>query len=115
MEKELSKTNKKVAGIVADDARAAAYSLGSTPAHVAPSLKATARATYAAVNLGGGQYPMAAGAEFGSDRFAQFKPWRGSGEGTGYFLWPTIKRDENRIETEYGQGLDDLLRRADLV
>ena len=115
MERELSKTNKSVAKLVAENAQAAAYSLGSTPAHVAPSLKATARATYAAVTLGGGQYKMAAGAEFGSDRYAQFKPWRGTGEGAGYFLWPTIRRDEDRIVTEYEHGIDDLLRRADLV
>ena len=115
MERELSKTNKSVASMVAKQAQGAAYSLGSTPAHVAPSLKATARATYAAVTLGGGQYEMAAGAEFGSDRYPQFKPWRGTGEGGGYFLWPTIRRDEDRIVTEYEHGIDDLLRRADLV
>ena len=115
MERELSKTNKKVADVVASDARGAAASLGSTAAHVAPSLKATARATYSAVTLGGSGYEMAPGAEFGSDRFRQFKPWRGGGTDAGYFLWPTIRRNQDRIVTEYEKGMDDLLRRADLV
>jgi hypothetical protein len=112
---ELRKTNKTVADIVATDARSAARSLGSTAAHVAPSVKASAGALFAGVALGGPGYDPAMGAEFGSDKFKQFQQWRGGGEGAGYFLYPTIRRDAERIGIEYEKSMDDLLRKAQLV
>jgi len=117
LEKELRKANREVAKFVADDARSAASALGSTAAKAAPSLKASAGSAYAGVSLGGGAYPFAAGAEFGGQRrptTMQFEPWRGTGEDAGYFLYPTIRRDAERIEEEYGAALDDLIRRAGL-
>jgi len=117
LEKELRKANREVAKFVATDARGAASALGSTAAKAAPSVKPTAGAGWAGVALGGGGYPFAAGAEFGGRRrptTMQFQPWRGSGEGAGYFLYPTIRRDAERIEDEYGSALDDLIKRAGL-
>lgn len=111
---EMRKTNKVVADIVAKDARAAATSLGSTAAHVAYSIRASAGAQFAGVSLGD---PAAAGAEFGGGRrptTQQFQPWRGNGENAGYFLYPTIRRDADKIETEYKQGLERLLRKTGL-
>lgn len=112
--KELTKANKSVAQFVADDARAAAYSIGGVAAKAAPSVKATAGAAWAGVALGGPSAPYTAGAEFGSVKFKQFKPWRGNGTDAGYFLFPVIRRDGDRIETEYTQALDDLLRKTGL-
>ena len=115
--KELRKANKEVATFVASDARSAASGLGGVAAKAAPSVKPSAGATYAGVALGGGAYPFAAGAEFGGQgrpTTMQFQPWRGSGPGAGYFLYPTITRNSDRIEDEYGTALDDLIRKAGL-
>lgn len=112
--KELRKANKTVADLVAQDAKAAAHSIGGVAAHVAPSIKASAGAQFAAVSLGGTAYPMAGGAEFGSYRYKQFKPWRGNGSDAGYFVYPAIRRDADRIETEYGHALTELLDRTGL-
>lgn len=107
----LRKADQDAAEETAERARSAAYSLGGVAAHVAPSLKAAGRE----VSLGGSGYDMAAGAEFGSRRYRQFKPWRGSGDSGGYFLYPTISRDADRIEGTYADALDDLLRRNGLA
>lgn len=112
--KELRQANLSVAKFVADDARAGALALGSTAAKVAPSVKASAGAGYAGVALGGPGYPMAAGAEFGSYRYKQFQPWRGNGSDAGYFLYPAIRQDADRIETEYKWAADEVIRKAGL-
>lgn len=114
-QKELTQANKGVAGFVADDAKAAAYSLGGVAAHVAPSIKAAGGTTWAGVSIGGAAHPEASGAEFGSMRFKQFKPWRGNGSDAGYFLYPAIRQDADRIETEYTEALDRLMRRNGLA
>lgn len=111
---ELRKTNKTVADFVAADSKSAAYSIGGVAAHVAPSIKASAGALSAGVSLGGNAYPMAGGAEFGSNRYKQFKPWTGNGSDAGYFVFPSIRRDIDRIETEYGVAMDNLLTRTGL-
>lgn len=114
LQRELKRTNLDVAQIVADDARSAALQLGGVAAHVAPSIRASARNTAAGVSFGGAGYPMAAGAEFGAYRFKQFQPWRGNDENAGYFVYPAIRQDADRIETEYGAAIDKLLDRNGL-
>lgn len=116
--RELRAANKSVAGFVASDARAAALSLGGVAAHSAPSVKPAAGGDWAGVALGNDSYPMAAGAEFGGQRrptTQQFQPWRGSDSSAGYFLYPSIRNDSDRIETEYTAALDEVLRKADLA
>jgi hypothetical protein len=112
--KELRKANRDVAKMVANDARAAAMSVGGVAAHVAPSIRPTAGATSAGVSIGGPAYPMAGGAEFGSIRFKQFGDWRGNQSDAGYFLYPSIRRDSERIVTEYTAALDDVLKKTGL-
>ena len=112
--KALRETNKKVATKVATKARGRASALGSTAAHVAPSLRASAGATSAGVAGGGATFPMFGGAEFGSLRYKQFPPWRGSGSDAGYFLYPTIRDEAPHIEDEYREALDHLIRKAGL-
>jgi len=114
-QKELKETNRSVAGFVAEDARAAAYSLGGVAAKVAPTVKAAGGTTWAGVSMGGSAYPMAGGAEFGSLAFKQFKPWRGNGSDAGYFLYPAIRQDVDRIESEYSKALDRLLKKNGLA
>ncbi len=112
--KELSAAGKDVARFVADDARSAASGLGGVAAKVAPSISAMAASGGGAIGLGGASYPMAAGAEFGGQgrpTTQQFKPHLGR---TGYFVYPTIRRDADRIESEFSDKLADLMRKYDL-
>lgn len=115
LRKELRLANKSVAQFVADDSRAAAYSLGGVAALVAPSIKASAGQAFAGVSFGGSEYPMAGGAEFGSIRYPQFQPWRGNSSDAGYFVYPSIRHDSDRIATEYTAAMDTLLRKAGLI
>lgn len=110
-QQELKEASHRVASFVAEDARSAAYSIGGVAAHVAPSIKAMKRATSAAVGFGGAAYPMAGGAEFGALRFKQFKPWRGNGSDAGYFLYPAIRQDADRIQSEFSDAIDDIIKR----
>lgn len=113
--KELTAAGRTVSEMVARDARSAALSLGGVAAHVAPSISARASRQSASVAFGGARYPMAGGAEFGSYRYHQFKPWRGSSSDAGYFLYPSIRDDAGRIEEEYRDAVDDLIKRAGLA
>lgn len=126
---ELKAASKKVADFVAADAKAAAASLGGVAAKVAPSI--TPRAGIggtAGVAFGGARYPMAGGAEFGAGRdrmrnrksgqyvgYRQFQPWRGSGSSAGYFLYPSIRRDADRIITEFTTALDEVVKKVGLA
>lgn len=111
---ELKAANIDVAELVADDARAAAYSQGGVAAKTAPSLKATRTSGSAGVGLGGSAYPFAGGAEFGSIKHKQFKPWRGNDSGAGYFLYPSIRDNSERIVSEYMGALNEILRKYNL-
>lgn len=112
--KELNAASKKVATFVAADARAAAEGLGGVAGHVAPSIGAVGNARGGGVSFGGSSYPMAEGAEFGGQgrpTTQQFKPHLGR---TGYFVYPTIRRDGDRIESTFVELLDHLMRKYDL-
>jgi hypothetical protein len=116
--KELRKTSLDVAKMVTEKARSRGYGLGSVAAKAAPSLRAAARGGGAGVTLGGGAYPFAPGAEFGGGRrptTQQFKPWRGSGSGAGYFVWPTIRDNSEQIEQDWTEGVEDLFKKAGLL
>lgn len=112
---ELKAANVEVGEMVANDARSIAYALGGVAAKVAPSIGATKTQSGAGVSFGGAAYPFAAGAEFGSFRYKQFEPWRGSGEGAGYFIYPAIRQDSDEIAETYMERLDDLMRKHDLL
>lgn len=113
-QKELKGANLDVAQLVAEDARAAARSLGGVAAKTAPSIQAKGYTQSAGVALGGPGYEFAGGAEFGSIRFKQFQPWRGNGSDAGYFVYPSIRADLERIETEYTAAIDALIKRVGL-
>lgn len=106
--RELKDASKEVAGFVAADAAAAARSIGGVAAHVAPSIAAVGGTSGAGVAFGGGAYPMAGGAAWGSVRFAQFKPWLGH---IGYFPYPQIKNNEDRIVDEYTDAVNKVIER----
>lgn len=116
--KEMVQVGREVARGVAADAKGKAQSLGGVAAKSAPSLRATAGSTSAGVSLGGPSAPWAPGAEFGGGRrptTRQFKPWRGNGPGAGYFLYPTIRDNDESIERAYLEGIEDVLKKAGLL
>lgn len=117
--KQVADVNKKAADIVKDAAAAKAAGIGSTAAKAAGSL-ATSKATrQASVRLGRGM-PFAFGAEFGAKRYNQFKPWTGNqwvkesgpAGGVGYFLYPAIREQKAKVESEYMASMLALMRMA---
>lgn len=112
---ELKAANVEVGDMVAEDARSIAYDLGGVAAKVAPSIGSTRTQAGAGVSFGGVAYPFAGGAEFGSYRYKQFRPWRGSGEGAGYMVYPAIRQDSDKIANTYMERIDDLMRKYDLI
>lgn len=113
--KELRSAGKEAATTVADRARARAQGLGSVAAHASPSVKPSVGANYAGVALGDSAHPEAAGAEFGSVRFAQFQPWTGNGPDAGYFLYPTIRDDDKAWLEPYEDAVDRVAKKAGLL
>ena len=90
----------------------------------ASTLKALKVSTGGAVRLGEG-FPGALGAEFGAYRnqlrggrpggrpaqvrgWQQFRPWRGSDSGAGYFMWPAIREQTDEIVNRYGEMIEKL-------
>lgn len=112
LQRDLGKTNKEAAEMVASKARDKAESLGGVLAKAAPSLKALGQQRQAAISLGGSAYPFALGAEFGGGRRAttrQFKPWLGH---TGYALYPTIRATREQFVQVYADAIQKLMSRA---
>ena len=117
--KQVAEVNKKAADIVKDAAAAKAESIGSTAAQAAQSLATSNATRQSSVRLGRGA-PYAFGAEFGAKRYNQFKPWTGnqwvSGSGpaggVGYFLYPAIREQKEKVETEYMASMLALMRIA---
>lgn len=118
---ELRDASVRIAGKVAADARARADRSGGVAVLVAPTIRAT-RDRVPVVRMGSRKRlpprngkprrgpnqtigNVIWGAEFGSGRYAQFQPWRGSGTGAGYFLWPAVRDDHEYIGDEYGDAL----------
>lgn len=111
----LKDASKQVAGYVASESTAAAFSLGGVAAKTAPHIKARASVSGSAgVALGGSQAPFAGGAAFGSDRYKQFKPWRGNGPTAGYFLYPQIRQNAERIAGDYMAAIDEVIKKVGL-
>ena len=90
----------------------------------AATLAAAKVATGGGVRFGAG-FPGAMGAEFGAAQnqlrntrrgpvrgWNQFDAWRGSGPDTGYFLWPTIREEADRIVEVIDEALDPLFARV---
>lgn len=116
--REMRAANKEAATIVAGEAKDKAQSLGSVAAKVAPSIRVSAGQQSAGVSWGGSAYPMAWGAEFGGQRrptTQQFRPWRGSDSGAGYFAYPAIRENLDRIVIPYEQAIADIVRKAGLT
>lgn len=110
MHKGLQKAGKKVAEKVAERTRSAASGLGGVTVREVPTIKALASQTRAQVKVGGSPWSM--GSLFGSVRYRQFRPWRGSGPGAGYYLWPQLAEMRDEITDTYADEIERLLARA---
>lgn len=120
----LRDASQEIASRVASDAAARASAQGGAAAKVAPSIRA-GRDRVPLVRMGNSS-PIRSGprqtigdliwgAEFGGGArptTRQFRPWKGSGTGAGYFLWPTVRDDRSFIETAYGDALLDAIDEA---
>lgn len=126
--KEMSAANQVVGQHIVDRATTAAAAVGPMQRKAARSLKSARQQKVAAIKYGGARYPFAMGAEFGSGQntprsvsrggtqftmrgWNQFRPWRGNSSDAGYFLYPTIRRESDRIVELYSQVLDDLINK----
>lgn len=113
--RELQKTNKFVAeSVIVPDARAAAEARTNPRVGraVVNSIRATATQTRSQVAVGGAKVPWALGHEFGGKRFKQFPRWRGNKQGSGYFLYPTVRAKMGEIVNTYDELVGNLTMRA---
>jgi len=55
------------------------------------------------------------GAEFGGQRrptTQQFRPWRGSGNSAGYFLYPTVRAMSDQMQARYSDAIVEAIDNA---
>lgn len=109
--KELGQAYKTIGDMVITAASSRAVALGGVAAKSAQALKATARSTDVTIRLDGQKFPYALGAEFGGSQ-PQFKPWRGNGPDAGYFLYPTIRSDSQKILDAFNEAIDKATKLA---
>jgi hypothetical protein len=125
---ELRGASAEIAQDVADKAATEAYLEGGAAIHVAPTIKARPDRVPRIVMGGTKRLPardgrprrgpnqtvgnVVWGAEFGSGRYPQFHPWRGSSTGAGYFLWPTIREESDDITERYADALMDAVDKS---
>lgn len=112
--RELERASQDNAGDLGPAIRSAGARLGG----VAPYVAASVRVDGATVVVGS-EAPLPSGratvgdvlfgAEFGSDAFAQFQPWRGAGDGAGYFIWPTVDAESGQLRDAWSEALADAL------
>jgi len=110
--RELTRAAKEAASLVLGAAQSAAAGQGGVAGHAAKSLRVTGGQRSASIWLGGDDHPEALGAEFGSIRFHQFKPYRGNAAGAGYFLYPSLRQQQPAVLDVYSAALERLFARA---
>lgn len=110
LDAKLQQASEQVADHVEHAAAAKARGLGGVAGKSAPALGTRRVDQAAAVVLDGDAYPFAAGAEFGSIAYPQFKAWRGSDD--GYFLYPAIRETEERNVQTFVDAVDELIDRS---
>lgn len=119
----LKDVNYEVAQLVVSEAQGTAS--GRMESAAAASLKPGRQAAKAVVSGGGAGTPFFGGAEFGANRnqlrrsgtrtvrgWNQFQPWRGSGSGAGYFLYPAIRATREQVIDMYGDAVEKLAKQA---
>lgn len=124
---DLKDINFRVAEVVRQTAVGIASGQGRAIEKAAETLKSARVASKAALILGNAKTPWAAAAEFGSRHnetrnlpntggtrlgWNQFKSWRGNKFDAGYFMYPAIRADKDRIVEMFGDEIMRLASRA---
>lgn len=122
IDKRLKEINVTISDQIIDVARGYAAGVNLQAEKTAEALKPYRSAVAGGINLRATpQTPYAMGSEFGANPddervsasgrryigYRQFQPWRGSGEGAGYFVWPAIRQAD--VFTQYQTALDALI------
>lgn len=107
---QLKDANKAVADLVVQRAQAKASTRMERRA--AGSLRSARQAARAVVKGGSASVPFFGGAEFGSLRYTQFRPWTGSNSQSGYFLYPAIRESTDDIVELYGDEVMKISAKA---
>ena len=120
-ERELDDGAGDAARTIASKASARASAIGGATALVAGAVRASGPEVSIAGGARASRYATVGdlmfAAEYGA-RTPQTRsrwpghPWRGSGSGAGYFLWPTIAQSDDRIMDDWTSGFDAMLRRV---
>lgn len=111
--KALREASVEAAELVATDARGRASSMHGAARKTAPSIKAMGTQRQAVVRLGhGGRYPFALGAEFGALQYKQFPAWTGNGMDAGYFFFPAIRDNTDKVVELMADRLERVTRHA---
>lgn len=114
--KQMRQRMLPISQMVLTRAQARGRGLGGVQAHaVRRGLRGGATQNTAWIKLVGTREPTIFGAEFGGGRrptTRQFPPWRGSGGGAGYFVYPTIRGASGEITDDLERAVEDLLRSA---
>ena len=110
----VTKANRAVATqIVLPEARRNWATQRIRPSQARSAIAVTATRTAASIKLRYSKHPYAAGVEFGSLAFRQFRPWRGNqftvtpGSTTGYVVQAAIRDTLKQVETEYADRVLD--------
>lgn len=109
--KAIGEANRKVGGLVVDEAKARAPRAPNArqAAAAAASLRAASQQARVLVRLGSSRIPFALGAEHGSDRFRQFPAHKGKG---GYWFWPAVEALRPEIADSYLDRIEQAARQA---
>ncbi len=128
LQKEMRAASKDIASDIARSARGAAAIQGGLAYHVGKSIRAR-HDRFPTVSMGSNtRLPRSGpgwsrkrtgpgqtindvwgGAEFGSKRHAQFRPWRGNRSGAGYFLYPTVRERGDEAFERWTEALQKSL------
>lgn len=110
--------NEAAEGIVQDARRRYVARYNSRSGRTANTIRARSTPARAKVLFGGRRYPWGPGQEFGSNRFAQFRPWSGkapSGSGSrGHFLYPAAREGIAEFRDALEAGVEKTARAAAL-
>lgn len=116
--RELSKSFRNIAKMIQSGAQGAAMGQGGVSAHVASGIRASGTTKGASIKLDVSAQPAILGAEFGGGRYGagkptargghttQFKNWTGRSADAGYFVYPTIRKQEPAIEAALMEAID---------
>jgi hypothetical protein len=104
MPQAIRTAGEQAAALIGGEARSVGAALGSVAAKAAGSISVMRNEVVL-------DEPFGWGAEKGSVRFHQFKPYL-AGDEAGYFVGPAVTQSEASVEALYERAIDDAVRPA---